>query len=305
MRHAPLFAFLALAISALFLQPIGDVQNWFTPAAHLLLKGENAYALNAAGPFIYPPVTLPLFVLFALPGISVALLAVNMVAALWMLHALKASRWWLLYPPVLLALWLGTFDLPVAALALLAYRRKSSWLMAVALLIKPQTAIFWCVPLLFERPRTLWHMALIGGGAVGASLLLTPGAWAEWFAVMRSGREFFTAYYINGSYSLFALAIGGLSLRLSSSHLRALTALVLPFSRYYSGVGLLGYAGAWVVALSWALFAVAAITGATVFSVEPLAVLVVSAIVETHSRKRSTDEAHLSGGVLSRWLAHD
>lgn len=305
MRHAPLFAFLALVIAVLYLQPIGDVQNWFTPAAHLLLTGENVYALNSAGPFIYPPVTLPLFVLFAFPCASVLLLAVNVAAALWMIHTLNANRWWLLYPPVLLALRLGTFDLPVAALALLAYRRKSPWLMALALLVKPQTAVFWCVPLIIEQPRTLWRMALAGGGTVGVSFLLTPGAWSEWFMVMRDGRSFFTAYYINGSYSIFALAIGGLVVRLSASRLRALTALLLPFSRYYSGVGLLGYAGAWAIALSWALFAVAAVTSTTVFFVEPIAVLVVSAIVETHSRKRSPDEAHLSGGVLSRWLAHD
>lgn len=305
MRHAPLFVFLAFVFAALLLQPVGDVQNWFTPAARLLLRGENVYALNAAGPFIYPPVTLPLFMLFALPGAQAALLAVNGMAALWMLRALNASRWWLLYPPVLLALWLGTFDLPVAALAFLAYRRKSSWLMALALLIKPQTAIFWCVPFILEHPRAIWRMAFVGGGAVGLSILLMPSTWAEWLAVIRDGREFFTAYYINGSYSLFALAVGGLAFRLSQSRARALTALLLPFSRYYSGVGLIGYAGVWAIALSWVLFAAAAVTGTTVFFVEPMVVLVVSAVVETYPRKRGAHEAHLSGGLLSRRMAND
>lgn len=288
MRHLPIMVITVFAVALAWLQPGNDVNRWFIPAARLLLGGENVYALNAAGPFIYLPVALPLFAVFALPGMYAVVLAANVAAALWIVRTLDVSRWWLLYPPVLLALHLGTFDLPVAALALLAYRRRWPVLMTLVMLIKPQTAIFWCVPLIFEQPRALWRMALVGGGAVGLSILLTPGTWSAWLDVLGAQRDFLGAYYVNGSYSLFALAFGVTTARprFEQTRLRALTALIVPFSRYYSGVGLLGYGGAWVVALSWALFALASVTGAPVFWIEPVAVVVVSSQELIHSRGR-------------------
>lgn len=279
MRHIPLIAFLILALAVAFIPRENDITLWWIPAAKLLTTGADVYSLNARAPFVYPPFVLPLFAPFALPGAYQAMTLVNAGAAVALVCWQKASGWWLLYPPVLMALAFGSFDLPVVALALLAYRKRWPGVMALALLVKPQAAIFWCVPYVVEQPRVMLRMAATGAALVVTSVVLTPGAWGSWFEAVMAHPGELADHYINGSYSLFSIglgigALGGvLTLpRFREGQWRALTALLVPFTRYYSAVGLVGYAAPWAIALAWVLVLLA-VAGLRVVWVEPLVVL--------------------------------
>lgn len=276
-RTIPVTVFVVLLCALALAQPVTDTALFFIPAAHILAHGGDAYALHSAVmPFVYPPWVMPLFVAYGLPGAYVLAILANGAAALWITRAQRASYWWLLYPPVLTACWFGTFDLLVVALALLAYRRRNPALMAVALLIKPQAAIFWCVPLLIEQPRLAWRIAAVGAGVVGASLLLMPGAWGSWLAAVGAHPTSLATHYAVGGYSVFALGalgIGHTLARMREGQWRALTALTVPFIRQYSAVGLLGYGPTWVIALAW-LLAGLAVFGVRALWIEPVVVLV-------------------------------
>lgn len=286
-KRAPVAIFAILVIVLVAAAPETDVSLFFAPAAHLIAQGGDVYALHSAAmPFVYPPWVLPAFALYALPGAYLLAVLVNVGAAIWIVRVQRVSWWWLLYPPVLTAGWLGTFDLPVVALALLAYRRRNAALMALMLLIKPQAAIFWCVPLVIEQPRIVWRMAVVGAGVVCASLLLMPEAWGSWLAIVSVRPVGLATHYAVGGYSILSIAFGGVMVgthgalaRMGERRQRALVAFAVPFIRQYSAVGLIGYAGVWVIPLAWALIGLGMWRGIGALWVEPMVVLVVGGIV--------------------------
>jgi len=287
MRHIPLVIFAIFAAFIASTQHLTDVSLFFTPAARLILQGGDAYALHTeALPFVYPPFVLPLLTVYALPGAYVLGLLVNAGAAVWIVRNLRVSGWWVLYPPVIIALWFGTFDLLVVALALFAYRRRNAALMALALLIKPQAALFWCVPLAFEHPRAIGRMVAVGGAVTVASMLIMPSTWASWLTALAAHPGSLAVHYAMSGYSLFA--VGALSApilwaRLRQPQWRALVALFVPFVRYYSAVGLIGYGGAWIVALAWGLVALVVLTGVRALWLEPVMVLGMGIWIAKHS----------------------
>ncbi|MCC6613989.1 MAG: DUF2029 domain-containing protein [Anaerolineae bacterium] len=284
------FVIFAIIVSAIAVaQPNTDVTKFFTPAAHIIAQGGDPYALSSeAWPFVYPPYVLPLLIIYGLPGAYVLAVLANAGAALLIVRAQRVNWAWLLYPPVLSAICYGTFDLPVVALAMLAYRRRNPVLMALALLIKPQAAVFWLVPMVIEQPRAVWRMAATGIAVIVMSLVLMPDTWGSWLAAASANARLLSHYAVN-SYSVFAVgAIGawGALSRLHEKQWRALTALLLPFVRYYSAVGLIGYGGAWVVALAWVLIALL-MNGVRVLWIEPMVVLGVAFWIERQSNTSS------------------
>lgn len=286
-RHIPIMAFAVLAFLLALVQPATDVTLFFVPAARIMAHGGNVYALSSqALPFVYPPMVLPLFMLYGLPGAYLLAILANVSAALWIVRAQRVSYWWLLYPPLLTACYFGTFDLPVVALALLAYRRRSPLLMALALLVKPQAAIFWLVPYAAEEPRVLWRIGAVGAMVTAISMLLLPETWSAWLVTISARPTSLATHYSIGGYSVFAIGAYGVFTalsRLREGQWRALTALTVPFIRQYSAVGLIGYGPTWVILLAWALVALA-VSGVRMLWLEPVAVLGIWMMRERHGR---------------------
>lgn len=258
---AALFAtfILGLALS----RPANDLTRLFTPAGRLLLAGADPYALNADAVFPYLPTSLWVFPLFTLPHAYHLMLIVNALAAVALVRVQRVGWVWLLHPPLWYALAAGQLDIGVCLLACVAGRRGSVGLMALAVLIKPQAAAFWCVPwILADWRRGAW-LALLVGAVSGASWLLAGEVWASWrLAAGAHGH-----YYAVNNASLWsagapvgALVCGLALLRWGRDEqvARPLWALAAPVSSYYGGVGLLGAGPVWVVGVSW----VAALTGA-------------------------------------------
>ena len=137
-------------------------------------------------PFLYPPVTLPLFAGLALIPFPVAAglwLGVSVAALLAGLRWIGLSwRWGLLilaWPPVAQGLLVGNVAIPLFALFAIA-----PWCAAV-LAIPPIFKLYSAIAALWLLRREHWRSAALGGvGVVGACVatlpLVGPQLWVDW-----------------------------------------------------------------------------------------------------------------------------
>lgn len=137
-------------------------------------------------PFLYPPVTLPLFGALAripLPVAEGLWLIVSAAALFASLRWLGVSRRWsllvLAWPPVAQGLYVGNVAIPLFALFAAAPWRPAG--LAVPPLFKVYSAI---TALWLLRPEH-WRSAIVGGLAVAAACVATlplvgPQLWADW-----------------------------------------------------------------------------------------------------------------------------
>jgi hypothetical protein len=92
------------------------------------------------------------------------------------------------FVPVAVELWYRNVHLVVAALALLALRRTPlAWIPATALKVTPVISMGYLVAA--RRYRDAALVAVVGAVVLGVSIMLTPGAWAQFVdvAVVRGG----------------------------------------------------------------------------------------------------------------------
>ena len=137
-------------------------------------------------PFLYPPLTLPLFaVLSLLPfPITVALWTVASVAAVLIAFRLIGieRRWWLLllaWPPVLQGLWVGNVALLLFVLFAAAPRIGGGLVASVAFKLYSAVTALWLV-----RERRWADLAaglavVVAAGAITAPLV-PAGLWVDW-----------------------------------------------------------------------------------------------------------------------------
>jgi hypothetical protein len=137
-------------------------------------------------PFLYPPVTLPLFGALALipfPVAAALCLAVSVAALFAGLRWLGLSWRWslvvLAWPPVAQGLFVGNVAIPLFALFAAAPWRAA--LLAIPPLFKPYSAIAG----LWLLRREHWRSAILGGVVVVGACLATlplvgPQLWIDW-----------------------------------------------------------------------------------------------------------------------------
>jgi hypothetical protein len=283
--------FTLLVIGMALAAPPNDLTRYFLPAGDLLLAGASPYALNEQGPFIYWPFGLWVFALLAaLPGVYFLLLAGNAAALLYAIRRIEAGYWWLLYPPVLYTLLAGQLDILALLLGVLAWRSarplRGGLLIALALAIKPQAALFWLLPWLWSLRSH--RERLLGLAACGGSLLLPMvgwwlvqpdfvlALWGDWAAALGGG----SAAYIGDSPSFWSIgwtvpALLALALWLSTGRdarlSRVFLALGLPALRYYSAVALIGAAPAWLVPIGYVSVTLSLLLSSPFYWLDPLA----------------------------------
>lgn len=151
-----------------------------------LLADQSAY------PFLYPPVSLPLFaVLAALPfaATSVIWIVLSVAGGIHALHLLGVRGAWFvvlaLWPPFFEGLWAGNVAVP--ALALLAAGFTFGRLLVLGPLLKVQGAI---PPIWLLRERR-WRELTVGIAITAGICLFTlplvgPEAWFHWIAGLRA-----------------------------------------------------------------------------------------------------------------------
>lgn len=137
-------------------------------------------------PFLYPPVTLPLFgalAQFPLPVAAALWLGVSVAALLAALRWLGLSWRWsivvLAWPPIAQGLFVGNVAIPMFALFAAAPWRPA--LLAIPPLFKPYSAI----AALWLLRRRHWRSAIVGGLAVVAACVVTLPLvglqlWVDW-----------------------------------------------------------------------------------------------------------------------------
>jgi hypothetical protein len=211
--RSPGMSFLVLAVVALFiLFDLGVVKRGdalrdlrlYLAAGQRFAEGMEPYQLSvipsllpdqSAYPFLYPPVSLPLFgALAALPYpvTSVIWTVTGVAGGFYALHLLGARGTWLfalaLWPPFFEGLWAGNVAVP--ATVLLAAGFTSGRFLVLGPLLKVQGAI---PPLWLLRERR-WRELAIGLAIVlGICLLTLPlvglQAWYHWIAGLRAFQE--------------------------------------------------------------------------------------------------------------------
>ena len=150
-------------------------------------------------PFIYPPSSLPLFVPFALAPYWVDYgLWVLLTGALFLWAGLKAGApwWFVLFPPVVFAVYCGQTTLLIGGLAIagLALERTrpvvAGLLFGVAAAVKPQLVLLVPVALIAEgRWRTLAAAGAAAGGLGAVSMTVWGLApWLEWLSALQRFR---------------------------------------------------------------------------------------------------------------------
>lgn len=155
-----------LAIIARLLWPhsVGIDGNLYSVAAAAWLRGGDPWAVYDQSRLAAPPPTLIPYVLTAwLPGGVAGYLwvAIAAAAAFWAIRRLGLSPWWLLFPPLVVAIWHGSIE-PVVLLLLVAGGRF------LAPVLKPYAAL----PLLGEGR---WRSLLIA-----AAILLVTAPFLPW-----------------------------------------------------------------------------------------------------------------------------
>lgn len=224
--RAPGMSVLVIGVVALFiLFDIGVVKRGdalrdlrlFLAAGQRFAEGLEPYQLTpltgllsdqAAYPFLYPPVSLPLFgVLAALPyGLTAAIWTImGAGGGLYALHLLGVRGVWLpviaLWPPFFEGLWAGNVAVP--ALVLLAGGFGVGRLLVLGPLLKVQAAI---PPLWLLRERR-WRELGLGLAIVAAVCVLTLPlvglqAWVHWIAGLRAFQETQLAFPVLYSQAL-------------------------------------------------------------------------------------------------------
>jgi len=211
--RAPGMSVLVVAVVALFiLFDLGVVKRGdalrdlrlYLAAGQRFADGMEPYQLarlpallgdQAGYPFLYPPVSLPLFgALAALPFVLTAAIwtVVGAAGGTYALHLLGVRGVWLitiaLWPPIFEGLWAGNVAVPT--LVLLAAGFTFGRFLALGPLLKVQAAI---PPLWLLRERR-WRELAIGLAMVGAVCLLTLPlvglqAWFHWIAGLRAFQD--------------------------------------------------------------------------------------------------------------------
>jgi hypothetical protein len=211
--RAPGMSVLVIAVVALFiLFDLGVVKRGdalrdlrlYLAAGQRFAEGLEPYQLSplqglpsdwAAYPFLYPPVSLPLFgTLAALPfGLTAAIWTLlGAAAGIYALHLLGVRGVWLpviaLWPPFFVGVWAGNVAVP--ALLLLAGGFGIGRVLVLGPLLKVQGAI---PPLWLLRERR-WRELAIGLTIVAGICLLTlplvgVQAWVHWLAGLRAFQE--------------------------------------------------------------------------------------------------------------------
>jgi hypothetical protein len=141
-------------------------------------------------PFLYPPLTLPLFGALSLLPYVVACVLWTAASAAALLFGLRRVgldwRWcavMLVWPPVVQGLWVGNVAIPLFALFAIAPRRPA------ALAIGPIFKIYSGIATLWLLRREHWRSLVVGAGMVILVTVLTlpmvgVERWREWLQAL-------------------------------------------------------------------------------------------------------------------------
>jgi hypothetical protein len=180
--------------------------NWLGVDAHLYyrasaawLAGSNPYdvfVLNLGREFHYvalPTATVLLAPFTAFPESWFAgfFVAVQLVAAAYVVKRLSLPWWWLVFPPLVKGILTGNPSPLIIALLIAAHPAAK----AIAALVK----VYAVVPLLGERQ---WRAILLSAVAGALTVIVAPRLWAE-FIVGSGGRTDRLLTESTGGYSAF------------------------------------------------------------------------------------------------------
>ncbi len=143
-------------------------------------------------PFLYPPVTLPLFGVLALipfaiaAGLWVAMSVGAIIAGLrWLGLSWRWSLVILAWPPVAQGLFVGNVAIPMFALFAAAPWRPG------LLAIPPLFKVYSAIAALWLLRREHWRSAILGGLVVGGACVVTlsligPQLWLDWVGGLKA-----------------------------------------------------------------------------------------------------------------------
>ncbi len=203
-----------MAISAVVGMVLTDVTSFWSQGLrdwHLYLKAGTHFLEGGAVyihalflvrpddltnyPFLYPPLTLPVFALLSLPPrpvVDAAWLVLSGGAAVWALRRLGMGWAWvavfLVWPPFEQGLYVGNVAIPLFALFVAAPVFGAGLILSALFKLYSGIATLW-LPL--ERR---WRDVAIGVGLVGAWFVLTlpvvgVDRWSEWITSLGLYRE--------------------------------------------------------------------------------------------------------------------
>jgi hypothetical protein len=249
----PLAVLLGTVVYAVSVAASNDTAQYLLRAGQLVLSGDNPYSINETqGPFLYPPISMFVFVLLALiPFAHILIIPASAAALIDVVRRLRVSHWWYLYAPVIICLTLGQTDLIAFWLAVVALQNKtrlSSLAMFAALCLKPQAALFVILPWWAQgKPARWWVVVFYAVGQLAGiqwwNSFISYASVRNQLYVLDSA-SLFPFGIVPGVIALIAFLIWGWDIKRA----RPLAALAFPIMRYYSMVGLIG-AGAWWIGL--------------------------------------------------------
>ena len=251
-----------------------DLTTFFLPAGDLVASGLNPYTHAWSGPFVYPPLSLWFFVLLSrIPLLEWWMPLLNTALAFWLVRRLNASIWWVLYPPILLIIWLGQIDLIILVISLYACALRplpSGLLMGVAIAIKPTVALFFI-------PRWLlagdWRRRVIAAGGVFVIILLlsTPLPWQDWLLTgSTQTSEFVAESAAIATFAVVLMPVFFILALIDRRNDREWLTLGLPAPRHYSMAGITGGIHPAAMLIHWVLRIVMESTGWPIGFIEPL-----------------------------------
>jgi hypothetical protein len=91
----------------------------------------------------------------------------DIVLSVLLLRRLKLGLWWLAYPPLVIAIFLGQPG--VVVLSMLVLGGAS---------LAPAIKVYALLPLIVARR---WRAAIVGAALVGMTMVVAPALWIEWF----------------------------------------------------------------------------------------------------------------------------
>lgn len=300
----PLVLFFAYILIFVLSIPQSDITMSFIPAGNLMLNGQSPYIINETRPFIYWPPALWVFLPFALvPFAHQIFTVINVILLVLTLRRLELSSWWYIYPPVLYSIAAGQLDILVLWLSVEAYVRRlqnsSIIIIFLAILLKPQTALFWTLPWFFGQPNYRRRLRSICVGLITIILLLSvwflasPAPFSELWTGWLNGIRQHSSAYTGDSPSFWAVEAPLLALTMlvlwlvAGKYLnvsRAFLALGLPAMRYYSMITLVGIVPVqFALIISYLVVVLAVISKQPNFWLEP----VIYSVIIVLSARRS------------------
>ena len=196
-----------LCLSAMFLNDVTTLVSQVLRDLHLYLKagshflaGGPVYLQQVLAvrpddlsnyPFLYPPLTLPVFGALSLvpsPLIDICWFGASLALALYAMRALGLSWRWafalLLWPPFVQGLWVGNVAVPLLALFVLAPR------FGAGLMLSPVFKLYSGVTTLWLPREGRWRDVALGGAIViGLAIVTLPlvglARWSEWIEGLR------------------------------------------------------------------------------------------------------------------------